>query len=100
MAKTLGSTEKIQEAREVASAKREQADARRAIVRANLAEKSVIPVEQAQEQIMRLATGVRKALDSVYAELPAHLTPEERQTCETAIKEAISRAMQSLDSIR
>ena len=100
MAKTLGSTKDIQNIREVARAKREQADARRAIVRANLAEKSVIPVEHAQEQIMRLATGVRKALDSVYAELPAHLTPEERAICETAIKEAITRAMQSLDAVR
>ena len=100
MAKTLGSTQDIQEYRERAKAKKEAADARRAEVRALLAEQSVIPVEQAQEQIMRLATGVRKALDSVYAELPAHLTPEERATCETAIKEAISRAMQSLDAIR
>jgi hypothetical protein len=79
--------------RALARLKREMADARRAEVRAKLAEASIMPVEEAREQILALVAGIRRALDRAPAYLPASLSAEEREACAAAIQQAIHSAM-------
>ena len=76
---------------------REHAEARRANVRAAMAEGSVIRLEDAKAEIMELAASVRHALTIMPSFLPAHLSPEEREACSQAMASAAARAMQSIE---
>ena len=92
----LGTDEKVAAARARARLAREQAVARRERVRADLAERRSISVEEARDAVMRLAAGVRRALDLMPSFLPADLTPEQRSSCERAMSMSVSRAMATI----
>jgi phage terminase Nu1 subunit (DNA packaging protein) len=76
-----------------AKAAREQAEARRAKVRADLAEGKVIPLEDARGQMVAMASAVRRALDLAPAYLRSDLTPEVREAATSAMRDAIHRAL-------
>jgi hypothetical protein len=92
----LDGDDEIAQRRALARLKREIAEARRAEVRARLAEKSVIPLDDARAQIMALANGVRSALMRAPSYLPASLSPAERDACEKALGRATQDAMLSI----
>jgi hypothetical protein len=96
MARPLSGDERVADARQKARLAREQADARRARVRADLAERQVVRLDEAREQILALATGVRRALDLMPSFLPSDLTPEAREACSVAMACAVERAMATI----
>ena len=95
-----GNAEALQvaDARAKARLAKDQAEARRARVRADLAEGKVIPVQAATDQLLSLALGVRSALDKAPAYLPADLSPKERAAAQAALATATAKAFGLLEA--
>jgi hypothetical protein len=92
-----GGDDRVADARAKARLAKEQADARRARVRADLAERQVIRLDEAREQVLALATSVKRALDLLPSFLPSDLSPENRDACNLAMEQAVSRAMAAIN---
>ena len=87
----------IQLVRSKARAAYDQARARRERAKADLIERTSIPLEYAREQVAALADGVRRQLDLAPSFLSADLTPEIREAATVAMADAISRALNELN---
>jgi hypothetical protein len=85
-------TERLQAAR----LKKEESDARKAKIRADVLEQKYMPVEDARSQMLAMASGVRRALDLAPSFLPSDLSPEEREACVSAMSQAHELAVQSI----
>jgi hypothetical protein len=96
MARPLEGDERVAEARAKARLAREQAEARRARVRADLAERHVIKLDEAREQVLALTSAIRRALDLLPSLLPSDLSPENRDACARAMEQAVERAMATI----
>ena len=81
-----------------ARAAREQAEARRSRVRADLAEGKVIALEDARAQIAGLALAIRRALDMAPSYLSSDLAPDVREAAAAAMAKAIHQAMMRIDA--
>jgi len=71
---------------------------RREITELELARRrgDLIPLIQAKAERAAAGRRIRAALDRIPQHLPAHLSPDLRTTCETAIRAAVTTALASL----